>query len=223
MRSEPLHATIIGAGGIASYAVPLLARMFNLHGCLYDQDVLETRNLERQDFKRGSVGKNKAEALVTENRLKNLKPVAEWYSRSNYLNAENTEVVFCFADNRTAQVLALDVADELGIIAIIGANEYVDNEAWLYHPDHKDTVYDPRIMYPELLSKEPDEDDPVRCSAPESLEAYPQLAMANLGAAVKVAHLAHFYFNVSGGSISPFMPTAMITNLTSQETLKTTS
>lgn len=215
-QKNRLNATIVGAGGIASYAIPLLAKMFDLHGRIYDADTLETRNLERQAFQRRSVGKNKAESIVLEHKLKNIEAVPQWYSHANARDAETTDVIFCFADNRTAQVLCMETADELGIVAIVGANEFVDNEAWLYHPNHKGTAWDPRIIYKELMSEEPDDDDPVRCSSPESLEAHPQLAMANMGAAVKVAHLAHFYFNVSNGEPAPYMPITLVTNLTTQ-------
>lgn len=190
---KPFKILVIGAGGIASYALPLLNRIFDVRGTLYDGDDLEERNLERQDFLEKTIGKNKAEALIQSHRL-GLTPRPHFFSRQHRSEARNYECLFCFADNRTAKLRTLEASDMNNIPCIIAGNEFIDNEAWFYHPDWKDGPADPRVRYSTLESSEPDLNDPVSCSDEAAQRIYPQLAMANAGAAHKAVHLAFIYF-----------------------------
>ncbi|KKM06264.1 hypothetical protein LCGC14_1745740 [marine sediment metagenome] len=68
--------TVVGAGNIGSFLIPLLGRMGRIgHVTIIDRDVYEQKNLTVQDISGGDVGKPKAE--VQARRLKRLFPWVE--------------------------------------------------------------------------------------------------------------------------------------------------
>lgn len=207
-----MKSTIIGAGGITSYFLPVFLRMYSQCSVeIWDGDELEPRNLQRQSFSPAQTGKNKAEALketVSEFLPDSKINVVKSYFRPNDVFAlRDSDVIFCFADNRTAKKEVLRACDRLELPCVIAGNEYVDNEAWLYLPRMKDhPEMDPRKRFPELLSDEPDTDDPASCSAPETLAVHPQLSMANMGAAYKALRLHYFLYENSLEKIMEALP-----------------
>jgi len=66
----PNHIIIVGCGGTGSYVIPSIARLLytlrprEVRLTLIDADVVEEKNIIRQNFSPGDVGKNKAEALA---------------------------------------------------------------------------------------------------------------------------------------------------------------
>lgn len=191
------HPLIIGAGGVASYLLPVLLKTFQPKSvCLIDKDILEKRNLDRQLFDAKFIGKNKAEALASIHLRDFLNPSGkdeikvsvkkEWFTSTTEIPDE-TDVIICVADNHLARKEALDRADKALIPCVLGGNEYIDNEAYIYYPQWKGTERDPRIRYPEILTSH-DAGSPLACTG-IAQEASPQLAMANSGCAAKILHL----------------------------------
>jgi len=196
-----INMLIIGAGGVASYLIPILYRVFKGSTFLiFDGDKLEERNLDRQAFDAGEIGHNKAAAIIqtlliraeleTENAdqvsSEELVAFDKFYTGSHDIPEEYRpylRLIICVADNHEARKFALLSADELQIPCIIGANEYFDSEAYIYQPAWKDTPMDPRIKSPEILTSLTG--SPLHCQ--EEQEASPQLAIANFACAGKIA------------------------------------
>ena len=185
------HPLIIGAGGVASYLLPVLLKTFRPEALtIVDKDILEERNLDRQLFDAAHIGINKAEALVQTVFPKQdeipVNIIAAWFTDMLDL-PEGIDCIICVADNHLARKHALERADALRIPCFIGGNEYLDNEAYAYYPHWKGTDADPRTRYPEIVSTD-GEDSPAACTG-VAQQSSPQLAVANIGCAAKLLHL----------------------------------
>lgn len=192
------HPLIIGAGGVASYLLPVLIKAFRpTEITIIDKDELEPRNLDRQLFDPSFVGRNKAAALIDtvlkwEPAPPRVTVLEEWFSDSTDLldGDQPIDAVICVADNHLARLHALGLADHLGLRAYLGGNEYFDNEAYVYLPQWQGGKKDPRVRYPALLTEHGG--SPIRCTG-DAQASTPQLAIANLGCAAKLLHLLYVY------------------------------
>jgi len=185
------HTTyIIGCGGVGSWLVPMLKRLdtkveHTLH--LFDGDRFEPKNLDRQLFSPSHIGLNKAEVIA---KMYGCEHTPEYFSPGWLHDATPEDWIIVCADNNAARKAALETSDQTGAGVIIGANEYTDAEAYLYHNSWKGEARDPRIYYPAILTDTAD--DPVRAGAGctgEVALATPQLVLANIQAAVFAAEL----------------------------------
>lgn len=194
-----MHYHLIGCGGIGGWTAQALSRMLTktdeLH--LWDGDVLEARNLDRQLFTKMFIGSNKATAvaeLLSRGKLDAACVVHPEYFTPAKLEGLAIGILLCAADNTTARsgcLLAVDAG--YANMAIIGANEYDTAEAYVYLPQWKDTGNDPRMYYDTEYSRH-DEHDPLRPSCTGAVqEAAPQLALANQMAAAYQMWLLHLW------------------------------
>jgi len=178
-----LNALIVGAGGVASYMLPALARSFELKGILMDADTLEEHNLDRQIFKSSQVGKNKAISLRQHHKLTGLLPLPEYiddaFIQRNREGLKNIEVIIVLVDNHPARRSCILTAQQLDIPILLCGNEYETSQAIYYHPDMHESLK-PEERYPEIMTS--DEGSPINCTG-EALESTPQLAIANQVAA----------------------------------------
>jgi hypothetical protein len=187
---------IIGAGGTASWLVPLLKRTLPLKSeiTVLDGDILEVRNLDRQLFDPTYVGWNKAEALAE---IYAIKWEPSYLEKESWIltNHAPFACLWCCADNHRARKLCLDLVDAgQAELAIIGGNEYHDSEAYSYLSAWKNSASDPRIYYPELLSDL--SNDPTNPSCQGIAQAQNrQLALANYLSAGFMVHLYWFITN----------------------------
>lgn len=210
---------IVGAGGTASWLVPLLKRMVKPPAdiTVQDGDILEARNIDRQLFDSSFIGWNKAEALATLH-LVNYEP---FYLEKDSLTQSTFPVfgtLWCCADNHVARALCLALVDAgKASIAIIGGNEYNDSEAYPYLPDWKGTSSDPRIYYPEILTDQ--SNDPTNPSCQGIAQANNrQLALANYLSAGFMVHLWYFITNHGHEVELTHWPTRHFSNFTSFST-----
>jgi hypothetical protein len=187
---------IVGAGGTASWLVPLLKRMVkppaNITVC--DGDILEARNIDRQLFDQTFIGWNKAEALA-ELHIINYDP--NYLSRNwDLYSIEGPwSCLWCCADNHVARALCLELVDEdKALMTIIGGNEYNDSEAYPYLKAWKGSSADPRIYYPELLNDQSNDPTNPSCQGLPQ-EQNRQLALANYLSAGFMMHLYWFITN----------------------------
>lgn len=185
---------IIGAGGTASWLVPLLKRMTKpgTQILVCDGDIIESRNLDRHLFTSEYIGWNKAEALAEIYGI-NYQPF--YLDRDGYegwLTYQPYETIWCCADNHAARAFTLEQIDNgAGLLAIIGGNEYTDAEAYGYLAFWKGTAADPRLYYPELLTDL--SNDPLNLSCQGiGQEQNRQLALANYLSAGFMVHLWNF-------------------------------
>lgn len=194
------HPVIIGAGGVASYLLPVLLKTFRPESLtIIDKDKLEERNLDRQMFSRQQIGMNKGAALADIHATRGhaaqghsdtlVSIIPEWFSDSTALPDE-TDAIICCADNHEARYAAIKRADLIGEFAYIGGNEYLDSQAFAYHRDWKGSNRDPLVRYPNIATDETG--SPFRCQGDAQI-ASPQLAIANLSCAAKLLHLMWVY------------------------------
>jgi ThiF family len=190
---------IIGAGGTASWLVPLLKRTLNpkTEIRVVDGDILEVRNLDRQLFSPEYIGWNKAEALAE---IYHIQYEPSYLERDHWLLthptlAQTWSTIWCCADNHIARKLCLDLVDAgQAELAIIGGNEYNDSEAYPYLSAWKGTTGDPRIYYPELLTDASNDPTDPSCQGINQAQNR-QLALANYLSAGFMVHLYWFITN----------------------------
>lgn len=208
-----LNITIVGAGGGASYLLPQLIRMHPINRLtIFDADILEDRNLDRQLFNESCVEQNKAEALAEtlglERYCGQLVLKREWFTEATIF-PEDEDIVFSCVDNHPARrhiMLALDrhffsfkgasgldtpTKLEENIHGYFMGNEYFDAEAYIYNPAWRNTIMDPRKRHPELLTS--NLNDPTSCQSETVLSAHPQLATANARSADHALHLSYLW------------------------------
>jgi molybdopterin/thiamine biosynthesis adenylyltransferase len=178
---------LIGCGGVGSAIVPSFCLLKSpADVTLVDGDTIERKNLNRQMFDAGQIGKNKAQALASKFGCHAL---PEWFARGK-LRHYRTDWLLCLVDNHRTRLEALEVCDEHGCQAVFAANELHSAEAYYYRRSWKGTARDPRSYYPELLTDR--SGDPraasIGCTG-EVQEANRQLVSANLMAAALAEHL----------------------------------
>ena len=188
---------IIGAGGVASYMLPVLLKMFRPEiAWLFDADTLEERNLDRQQFNAKYVGHNKAEALVkTIGASKLVKVIPNYFTADSEI-PRKADTVICIADNHLARKAALEVADAKFLPCVIGGNEYFDSEAYIYLSRWKGTKADPRVRYPDILTDRAG--SPLVSCTGEAQKASPQLALANQRCATQILSLIYILEELTG-------------------------
>jgi hypothetical protein len=190
---------IIGCGGVASWLLPPLIKLFRRQTpepnlILVDGDKLEKRNLDRQLFSPDCIGMHKAEALCGIHRHSYMSmSFRNEYMLEGMELAPNSLVLGC-ADNHVSRKVILASIDRFGGRAIIGGNEYTDAEAYVYEAAWRGTALDPRKFYPEILTDQ--RDDPTRPTSCQGVaaEAHPQLVLANFAAANHMLWLIWFHY-----------------------------
>ncbi len=179
---------IVGVGGIGSWLAPALNRLFPDEPLiLFDGDVLEEKNLDRQFYRMEDLGLNKAEALIKRHALTNTQGEPRYYA-AGLIPHGTEDILFCCADNNAARLAVLASADIDGCHAIIAANEYRSAEAYYYHRKWRATALDPRVYYPEILRD--DGNDPRRPCTGQAAKTTPQLVSSNFMAAALAQQLA---------------------------------
>lgn len=198
---------IVGVGGAGGWIVQLKAKSPLGKDTpllvLMDGDTVELKNLERQLFSEHDLSRPKTRAF------EKLLAKAGWQEGSylgipeyihpgcdlyEFLRNEHRAPlrIYCCPDNHVARATCLYLADARGegvetYVAISG-NEYVSASADMYIPAWRDTSADIRVRHPEILIDK--DHDPLAppCTG-EAVESAPQLAIANMNAAVDTAWL----------------------------------
>lgn len=198
--SLPGSIHLIGCGGTGSWVFPALARMAResvIH--LWDGDDFEERNLDRQLFSEDYLGWNKARALGSfYDREENI-ALREEYFHSGAEGIDNGSLLLCCADNHTARLACLIMADLTNSTAIIAGNEYTDADAYLYDSGSmRGTPNDPRVFAPEITTDASgDPRSPGGCTGHEQ-NLRPQLVIANMASAVHMLRLMWWWFAEAG-------------------------
>ncbi len=208
---------IIGAGGVGSLLTPTLCMLIGPgEVTVMDGDKLEPKNMNRQLFGKGDVGRNKAEALASRYRCN---AIPRFYSFGAVEHAR-TDVLMVCVDNNPGRIAALRACDMEGCTAIIAANETLSSEAFIYKPEWRDTDLDPRITSPELLIDRTG--DPTTCTG-EAQERNRQLVSANMMAAALSLHLYVVHIieakNLDKEAL-PHLPHRLVNNMTRMESFK---
>ena len=221
---------IIGAGGTASYLLPVLVRTITKE-CevdeviIIDRDVIEEKNVERQNYSFDVVGQGKAEAVAESLRDFCRVPIVtcnEWFTE-DFVLFPNSFVISC-TDNHPARLALLNCCDVYNCKAVICGNETYSADAYYYQPSFKDSKRDPRIRYPEIVTDK--QDNPTRppCNDADAIEENPQLAAANFMSANLGMHLTQLWLfeihTIKLDESRDFMPIEMSSMKTNIQVLK---
>ena len=150
VRHRRSTLAVVGCGGVGSWVAIGLSRLKH-KVVLIDGDKIERKNLDRQLFTEADIGKHKAEALA--NRINSMLGTEYAYDNT-YVSPGwtcNVDAVLCCVDNNPARIACLEWADATKRPVIIGANEVLSSEAYLYCGDIGSPT-DPRVMYPSMLT-----------------------------------------------------------------------
>jgi molybdopterin/thiamine biosynthesis adenylyltransferase len=134
------HYIVIGAGGTASHlfhALVLYAQSQGDHQIhVWDKDVVEEKNLERQLFYPFEIGKHKAK--VFEERYPNVIAHLEWVGEDNISDViKNNDTVLVCADNMAVRRVINDHCKTLNDITCInGGNEKHTGSVQLFQRRH---------------------------------------------------------------------------------------
>lgn len=197
----PGSVHLIGCGGTGSWVFPALrriARESTIH--LWDGGILEDRNLDRQLFPSDYIGWNKAEALIEIYQNDDEQVIAHGeYFHSGVEGIDNGSLLLCCADNHTARLASLIVADLTNSTSIIAGNEYTDADAYIYDSGSmRGTPNDPRVFAPEITTDASgDPRSPEGCTGHAQV-LRSQLVIANMASAVHMLRLMWWWFAEAG-------------------------
>lgn len=200
---------LIGAGGTGGYIAPHLYRIAFAAGCaariiIADGDIVEGKNLIRQNFAECDIGRNKAQVIAEryaaafgiraeyipdfiedETMLTNL-------TSSGYYNSEGPTVVLIGAvdNNRSRQLCNKIFNKSRNIIYIDSGNgEYTGQVVCGIRKNGRTITKPVAGMYPDILQG--DEKFPTELSCAERSVSAPQSIAANLFASTIVASILY--------------------------------
>jgi molybdopterin/thiamine biosynthesis adenylyltransferase len=187
---------IVGVGGIGSFLLNLIDKnefLFPLETeiVLIDGDKLEKKNLSRQLFSKFGVGKYKSDLLVNQYKNRYILSIPKYIDDS--FPFDDNSIVFCCADNHGTRNNLLTACDNQNFSLIIGGNEDIDAESYIYFKEWKETLKDPRIYYKDLLVFDPQ--NPVLENRCQSSYSVNQTALANSLASNYMVFLFNLYFH----------------------------
>lgn len=212
---------IIGCGGVGSWLAPTLCKLVKPENItLIDGDILEEKNMDRQLFNIDTdLNAKKSDCLA---KRYDCHTVPEWYY-NGLVPLSHKDWLFVCVDNHPARASALASCDHYKCKAIIAANETHSSEAYVYLPEWKDTVLDPRTYYPEIATTKTN--DPrnreIGCTG-EAQENNRQLVSANFSAAALSQHMYVIWAMEShkmDKEARPFLPHKLVWNLTSMQAI----
>ena len=214
---RPVKIVMLGAGGTGGHAAPHLYRLLYaldrpVRLILCDGDVVEEKNLVRQNFTPADLGENKAKVLAerysavfgmeteyvpgfveTEERLRELLTPRVFRIGSGYSRKEIREMVIllgCVDNNKSRQLChkVFHQAKEL-IYIDSGNGEYTGQVVCGIRRAGK-TIYPPiGVVYPDVL--EETDKFPTELSCAEASVSAPQSMAANITAATAVVDMVY--------------------------------
>jgi len=120
--SSKKRIDVIGAGGVGSWLIPVLAKKYDVR--VIDGDDFEPNNRERQNFPNSKLYENKAKAMG-----QRFEPV--FLTDKDQLDAD---LVVCCTDTAESKQICLSA----GMPVVIAGNETYSSEAYLYVPGKTD-------------------------------------------------------------------------------------
>ena len=225
--TRPVKIIQLGAGGTGGHTAPHLYRLLYsldrpVRYIICDGDVVEEKNLVRQNFTPADLGENKARVLAerystvfgleteyvpsfieTEERLKELLTPRVWHIGSYYSNKQIVEMVILLGavDNNRSRQLCHRVfyqAKEL-IYIDSGNGEYTGQVVCGVRRSGK-TYYPPiGAVYPDVL--EETDKFPTELSCAEASVSAPQSIAANITAATAVVDMVYNILAVGDSTV----------------------
>lgn len=200
---------LIGAGGTGGYIAPHLYRIAFASGCkariiIADGDIVEEKNLIRQNFAECDIGKNKAQIIaeryagafgIKAEYIPDFiedKNMLERLVSSNFYNSSDEKIILIGAvDNNRSRQLCHEVFKETRNIIYIdsGNGEYTGQVVCGIRKNGRTITKPVAGVYPDIL--EGDEKFPTELSCAERSVSAPQSVAANLFASTIVASILY--------------------------------
>ncbi len=209
-KTAPVKIIILGAGGTGGYVIPHLYRIAfaadrQMRIIVCDGDVVEGKNLIRQNFVEQDIGRNKAQVLAerysaafgieceyisrfveTEEEL--LRLTAPDFRQQIWTGGQETQrviLIVCVDNNKSRQLCHSVFYKQKDLIYIDSGNGEHTGQVVCGVRQNKRTTYKPVCtLYPDMLK---DEDKfPSELSCAERTVSAPQSVTANLTAATAV-------------------------------------
>lgn len=174
---------IVGCGGISGWLIQCLDKSKAMLGgkeiVLYDRDRIEEKNLDRQFFSKRDIGKSKAKAFYDKYKDSlNISFHPDWFTERT--DVRDNDIIFVACDNNGGRLSALNICDmRENVTVIIGANDTITASAYVYKKEWKDSSFDARVRFPELLEHDVHDPTKPQCTG-HVLEYIPQLAISNM-------------------------------------------
>mgnify|MGYP000094997523 CR=1 FL=1 len=209
-KTAPVKIVILGAGGTGGYVIPHLYRIGfaadrNIRIIVCDGDVVEEKNLVRQNFVEQDIGRNKAQVLSerysaafgieceyiprfieTEEELFRLtKPDFQQSRWNNIPETQRVILLGCVDNNKSRQLCHAVFYKQKDIIYIDSGNGEHTGQVVCGVRQNDRTTYKPVCsLYPDMLKEE--DKFPSELSCAERTVSAPQSVTANLTAATAV-------------------------------------
>lgn len=175
---------IIGAGGIGGWLIDILKNT-SAKISLYDGDIVEYKNIERQNFSECDIGLFKSDALKKRYHSKNLLEIESFpcFVTSNTMNLSKEDIVIGAIDRAKERLLFSKMASEVGCIYIDVGNSTTDGQVVVEGIDKNITL---TKLYPEIIGIANTEKPLEELSCADLAESYPQLKQVNYMGALAV-------------------------------------
>lgn len=217
-KDRPVKIVLLGAGGTGGHVAPHLYRLLYTHTqpvkiIIADGDIVEEKNLVRQNFCRADLGQNKAKVLAERyaaafgmetlyvphfiesvEELKNLlRPErCRWFTHDGTPRYEHETILLIGAvdNNRSRQMCHAAFEDMQSIVYIDSGNDRYTGQVVCGIRKNGKTSYKPvGKVFPSILS---DEDKfPSELSCAEASVSAPQSITANVMAAALIVGLVY--------------------------------
>lgn len=209
-KTSPVKVIILGAGGTGGYVIPHLYRISfaadrQIRIIICDGDVVEEKNLIRQNFVEQDIGRNKAQVLAErysaafgieceyiprfvedeEELFRLTKPDFRQNSESGIPETQRVLLLGCVDNNKSRKLCHAVFARQKDLIYIDSGNGEHTGQVVCGVRQNGRTTYKPvSSLYPDMLD---DEDKfPSELSCAERTVSAPQSVTANLTAATAV-------------------------------------
>lgn len=218
------HIVVLGAGGTGSILIPALIRYlksrpgFTIQSfTIIDGDVVETKNLERQNFVSRDLGENKAEVLARRYSAlfgMSINSINEYLTHQNYANLLPKKDVYLFStvDSMLARWLSFMLAMKHGVTWFDTGNSMYSGQSyavfdlpWVSPFVSGKMRFSPYTIFhddPNLFSKVIAEREN---SCAEHAVVEPQTLMANQMSAMTVLNLFTNFLDYMAGNIPTFV------------------
>ena len=206
-RTAPVKVIVIGAGGTGGYVIPHLYRLAYASGrpvriIVCDGDIVEEKNLIRQNFVQQDIGQNKAQVqaqrysaafgieceyipdfIETDEKLLELTtPDFKARYHGNATEAQRVILLGCVDNNRSRQMCHRIFQQQTDLVYIDSGNGEHTGQVVCGVRQNGRTTYKPvGSLYPDVLKEE--DKFPSELSCAERTVSAPQSVTANLTAA----------------------------------------
>ena len=195
-KHEQSHIIIVGAGGTGGWLASFLHRIKDDHVVtIIDADIVEEKNLIRQNFNFNDINKNKAEVIGSRYQFDNIVPfyLSEPSQLNEVIQATNLPPIIVGAvDNNASRMLIKQFLDSYDgeVLWVDSGNSERDGQVIVTGLDEDgnyiDGFADPFTLHPELSDTAGDNRHPDDISCAEQSESVPQNVGANIFAATTI-------------------------------------